>query len=144
MAELNDDKTIHLLGIASSDLPDPEDGLLAWLRLAGGATSIEAALARIAEPAGLPPRSLLDGGVALDLLRRVKSRCVALARDNQNSRDRLDALLVHRLVVASALLHHRTLISQRSREHWDRRWIDLAAEVPEPWKTFLRKAADAE
>lgn len=144
MAELNDDKTIHLIRIAAADLPKPESDLRSRLRADDALSWLEAEVGRTAASVGVTTPSILDGTASLADLRRVKSRAVALARECHHARDRMSALLVHHLVVASALLHHGVLISERAREQWDDRFLDLALDAPEPWKSLLRRAADAE
>jgi hypothetical protein len=144
MSQLNDDRTMHLLRIAASDLPRPMEDLQERLRAPGSAEWLENELERVLLPEGVLPASLRSGGVDLAALRRAKTRAVRLATNSLNGRDRMAALVAHDFVVAAALLHHRTLISERPREHWDDRLIELAVSTPEPWRTFLRLAADAE
>jgi hypothetical protein len=144
MAELNDDKTIHLIRIAAADLPKPDSDLRSRLRAADAAAWIDTEVGRVAAAVGSSAAAVVEGTASLEMLRRMKSRAVAMARENLHARDRMSALLVHRLVVASALLHHGVLISESTREVWDDRLLDLALDAPEPWQSLLRRAADVE
>lgn len=144
MSQLNDDHTMHLLRIAAADIPRPMDDLRSRIRSPDGPAWIELELERMLVPEGVLPSSLLNGGADLAVLRKVKSKAVKLATGSLNARDRMAALLIHDFVIASALLHHRVLISERPRDQWDDRLVDLAADSPEPWRSFLRRAADVE
>ena len=144
MSHMNDDQTMHLLRIASSDLPRPLEDLCARLRSADGRAWLEAQVQRLASPEGLTPAALLDGTAGLPALRSLKRRAIRLAETSLNARDRMAALVTHDLAVASAVAHHAVLLSHRPRDEWDARLIELSAASPEPWCTLFRAAADAE
>lgn len=144
MSPMNDDQTMHLLRIAASDLPRPLEDLSERLRSPDGRAWLEAQIERMALADALSCGLLLNGPIDLAALRALKRRAVRLSESSLNARDRLAALVVHDVAIASAMAHHRVLLSQRSREEWDARLVDLAASAPEPWRTLFRRAADSE
>lgn len=144
MPPMNDDQTMHLLRMAASDLPRPLEDLCERLRSPDGRAWLEAQVERMALADGLSASTLLNGPSDLAALRALKHRAVRLADSSLNARDRLAALVVHHATIASAMVHHRVLLSDRARDEWDARLVDLAASAPEPWRTLFRRAADGE
>lgn len=87
-----------------------------------------------------PPGGSGGGGAALDALRTIKDRCKRLAAKGKPGEEPLAPMLGYFFALASALAHHRALVSSVPRSEIDGVLLDLACVLPDPWADLLCRA----
>ncbi|HMN96105.1 MAG TPA: hypothetical protein PKC43_01270 [Phycisphaerales bacterium] len=141
-ATFDDERSIALLRVAARGRP--LESIAVRLAAPDAGAWIVAQVDRAALTVGGSAAALLEGAMALDALRAIRSSASRRAQESLNERDRLAALIVYTVATAAAMVHHRVLPSRAPREEWDERLVALSAVAPPPWGALFRNAADTE
>jgi hypothetical protein len=125
----------------------PVDRLIERLSHADKNAWVEDSLDDLTRSIQQPVRDLLlgpggsgGGPAALDALKSMKDRCKRLAAKGKPGEEPLAPMLGYFFALASALAHHRTLVSSVPRGEIDGVLLDLACVLPDPWADLLCRA----
>lgn len=139
---LSETAVANLLSMGVSGQQRPLDRLLE--RMTGGASATWMLDLLRQPPIQVGPdieASLVRGKVGLAGLDQIKERCKLAALTNTDANTRLAATGGYYLAIASAALNFRRLITSQPREEVGAALADLSTAMPEPWSTFLARAA---
>jgi len=84
---------------------------------------------------------LLEDGIGLDELKRLKDLSKTRFADAADADERLRGLLQYLLVVSYGLAHHGVLLSSQSRGEISAVLLELALSLTDPWRDFVAEAA---
>lgn len=139
--ELSESAVANLLSMGVEGHHRPLDRLIERMT---GASSVSWMLEQLRNP----PIQMADieasfvrGKVGLAGLDQIKERCKLAALTNTDANMRLAATGGYYLAIASAALNFRRLITSQPREEVGTALADLSTVMPEPWSTFLARAA---
>ncbi len=89
---------------------------------------------------GDPAAGLVRGAWGLVQVDRFKDACKLKALTDPDTSARLTALAAYFIAIASAIVHHRRLITSQSPRELEEVLAELAGATPEPWSGLFAQA----
>lgn len=133
-----------LLGVGLGGDPRPIDELIAYLTSGIASKWLEFALDHgPMKGIGSARELLLEGRASAEQMRSVKEQSKRLLKKAAASQERLAAMAGYFIAIAAAVVHHRTIPSDRPYADIRDVLIDLATALPDPWSEMLGKATIA-
>lgn len=140
--ELSPDAAAQLMGMGMAGQQRPLDRLLERLSSPGSVVWFLETLRQPPVSAGTDTEgALVRGKLGLVGLDQLKERCKLAALTNTDSNIRLASTGGYYIAIAAAALHFRRLITSQPRAEIGSALADLSTAMPEPWSTFLARAA---
>jgi len=140
--DLTHDAAARLMGMGVAGHHRPLDRLLERLASPGAANWFLETLRNPPVQIGSDIEgALVRGKLGLEGLDQLKERCKVAALTNTDSSIRLASTGGYYFAIAAAALHYRRLITSQPKAEIGSALADLSAALPDPWSTFLARAA---